>query len=108
MKKSFTLLSTILLVFVFASLSIYLYELKSINSVNITNQYLYIQGKNHLDFLEEYLEQIPSLDKTNKIEIENEHFLIYSHIKKQVSNYELDLYVKSKTHNISLHKKIFR
>lgn len=105
MKKSFSLLSTILLILVFSSISVIMFENKSINNVNLKNQYLYIQGKNHLDFLEEYIKSI-NLDDVNKIEIENKNFEIYAKVEKKTENFEINLYSKSKTHNIALHKTI--
>lgn len=105
MKKSFTLLSTILLILVFSSISVIIFENKSINNINLKNQYLYVQGKNHLKFLEEYLEK-ENLEDIKTIRIEDKNFDIYANIQIQNEEYELNLYVKSKKHNISLHKTI--
>lgn len=106
MKKSFTLFSTIILIFMFSILAISIFETKSISYVNIKNQHQYIQAKNHITFLEEYIESLKDFEALNKIEIVDTDFYIYTNIKKKSNYYEANLYVKSKLHNISLHKKL--
>ena len=58
MKKSYTLLITIVLITFFSVFSIFILETKSLRAENLTNQYLYIQAKNHKNFLKEYLTSI--------------------------------------------------
>ena len=55
MKKAYTLLISIVLITIFSYLAISILETKSLRSTNLSNQYLYIQGKNHLDFFKSYL-----------------------------------------------------
>lgn len=107
MKKSFTLFSTIILLFIFSVLIINIFETKSLNSKNIQNQYLYIQAKNHLNFLEEYINSLKNFSSLEKIQIEDTHFNIIAKIRKKEKNYEVNLYINSNSHNISLHKKVF-
>jgi len=107
MKKSFTLFSTLVLIFVFSILIVNIFETKALTSSNIQKQYLYIQGKNHLNFLEEYINKLKSLRNLDKIKIDDKNFDIFAEIIKKNKNYEVDLYIKSKLHNISLHKKVF-
>jgi hypothetical protein len=106
MKKAFTLFSTLILIFMFSILAITIFETKSISYVNIQNQHQYIQAKNHIRFLEEYIKSLNDFEVLDKIEIIERDFNIYANIKKKDSYYEAFLYVKSKLHNISLHKKL--
>ena len=55
MKTSYTLLISIILITIFSYLGISILETKSLRSTNLSNQYLYIQGKNHLDFFKSYI-----------------------------------------------------
>ena len=105
-KKAFTLFSTLVLVFIFSILITTIFEIKSISSTNITNQYYYIQAKNHMVFLKNYIDSISNLNNINKVEIKNDKFYIYSNIKKNKMKYLINLYVKAKDLNISLHEKI--
>lgn len=106
MKKSFTLFSTLVLVFIFSILAVNLYEIKSISSINIQNQYKYIQAKNHLIFLEEYLKNLESLDSLEKVQIENEKFEIIALIEKiEEEKYEIEMWVKAIDFNIRVYKK---
>lgn len=105
-KNSFTLLSTLILVFIFSILIIKIFEVKSISSINIVNQYKYIQAKNHLDFLENYIYSLDDLDSIDKIKIINKEFDILAFIKKDQDNYQIELIVKDIKYNIRVHKKI--
>ena len=102
-KKAFTLFFVLILVFILSLLAIRVYELKSFSSINISKQYNYLQAKNHLAFLKEYLNHI-NLENIEKIEIENNKFNIFAHIKKEAKTYEIKLYVSSKFYNVSLHE----
>lgn len=111
MIKSFTLFSTIILVFIFSIISINLYELKSINSLNIQNQYKYIQANNHLLFLEKYINTLNSLDNLeslDKIQVQNEKFEIIASIKKiSEKKFEIEMFVKALDFNVRVYKTIF-
>lgn len=105
MKKAFTLLSTILLVFIFSIIAVNIYELKSINSINIQKQYKYIQAKNHLNFLEEYVKSLDDLDTLDKLQIKNEKFEIIALIEKVDTNkYEAQLSVKAMGFDVRVYK----
>jgi len=108
MKKSFTLFSVIILIFVFSMLIVKIYETKSINSINIVNQYEYIQGKNHLLFLEEYINSIDELSKVNKIVIENDKYEILAYINENEKSYEIEMIINLIEGNIRLHKVIYK
>ena len=106
-KKSFTLFSTLILVFIFSMLTVKIFEVKSISSINIENQYNYIQGKNHLIFLEEYLNSLNDLSGLDKIQIENNSYDIYALVKKVDTKYEIELIVEAIDFDIRIYKKIF-
>jgi len=106
-KKAFILLSVIILIFIFSILIIKVFEVKTISSINIINQYKYIQAKNHLNFLEEYIDSIKDLKAIDKILIENERFNIQALIKKindPQEKYEIELIVSSIDFNIRVYK----
>lgn len=106
-KNSFTLFSTLILVFIFSILTIKIFETKSISSINIINQYKYIQAKNHLDFLENYINSLVELDSLDKLQIENSDFEILAFIEKVESKkYEVELIVKSIEENIRVYKRL--
>ncbi len=107
-KKSFILLSTLVLIFVFSILAVYIFEVKSLNSQNIIKQYKYIQAKNHLNFLDEYIQSLSDLKLLDKIAIEDDKFDIYAIIEKEENKYKINIYVKSIDFDINLHKKVIR
>lgn len=86
MKKSFTLFSTLILILLFSLLTVKIFETKNITSINILNQYNYIQAKNHLKFLEEYIKSMESLEMVDKIQIKNDNFEILALIKKRMKS----------------------
>ncbi len=108
MNKAFTLFSTLILIFIFSILLINIYETKSINSTNIIKQYNYIQAKNHLNFLKEYLLALKDYNLLEKVEIKDKKFNIYANIKKVDNFYKVHLYVKSKFYDVSVYTKILR
>ncbi len=107
-KKSFILLTTLVLIFVFSILAVYIFEVKSLNSQNIIKQYKYIQAKNHINFLDEYIQSLSDLNLLDKIAIEDDKFNIYAIIEKEETKYKIDIYVKAIGFDVSLHKKIIR
>ena len=104
MKKSYTLLITIFLITLFSILGIFILETKSLRAENLTNQYLYIQAKNHKNFLKDYLNSI-DLTNINDFEIEDDLFNIYAKIEKNDSTFTINIFVKAKEYNISLHEQ---
>ena len=106
-KNSFTLFSTLVLIFIFSILALKIFELKAISSVNIVNQYNYIQAKNHLKFLEEYVNFLDDLESFDKIQIKNEKFEINALINKiENKKYDIELIVKNVNSNIRVYKRI--
>ena len=105
MKKSYTLLITIILITIFSFLAISILQTKSLRAENLTNQYLYIQAKNHKNFLKDYLKSI-DLNGINNFEIKDDLFDIYA--TKLIDSNVIDIFVKAKQYDISLHEKIIK
>ncbi|MDZ7820232.1 MAG: hypothetical protein U5K55_17260 [Aliarcobacter sp.] len=104
MKKSYTLLISIVLITIFSYLAISILETKSLRSTNLSNQYLYIQGKNHLNFFKSYINSIDLID-TSHLEIKDDFFDIYAKIEKKDSIFVIDIFVKAKDYDISLYER---
>jgi hypothetical protein len=79
-------------------------ETKSLRSTNLSNQYLYIQGKNHLDFFKSYINSIDLTDISH-LEIKDDFFDIYAKIEKKDSIFTIEVFVKAKDYDISLFEK---
>ncbi len=107
MKKSYTLLITITLITLFSVLGIFILETKSLRSENLTNQYLYIQAKNHKNFLKDYIKSI-DLTNINDFEIEDDLFDIFAKIEKNNSIFTIHIFVKAKDYDVSLYEKIIK
>ena len=105
MKKSYTLLITIILVSVFSYLCLSLFEIKSLRYQNLSNQHLYIQANNHKEFMKKYLQSL-DLSAIEHLEVKDDKFTIYAIIKKIDSLYIIDIYVNSKEYSISVHEQI--
>tara|TARA_B100001063_G_scaffold232982_1_gene248686 strand:- start:5272 stop:5622 length:351 start_codon:yes stop_codon:yes gene_type:complete len=103
MKKSFSLIITIFLISIFSYLAVSILETKSLRNTNLQNQYLYIQAKNHKEFLKAYLNSI-NLNGIENLSIKDDFFEIYTVIKKETNSFEIDLFVKSKKFDISLYE----
>lgn len=108
-KKSFSLLITIVLVSLFSYLALSILQTKSFSNKNLENQYLYIQAKNHKEFFKEYINSL-SLDELKNIqslEIEDKNYEIKAFITKEDKT-KIEIFIKSKTHNISIYENFFR
>ena len=107
MKKSYTLLITIILITIFSYLAVSILQTKSLRNENLTNQYLYIQAKNHKNFLKDYLKNV-DLNGINSFEIKDDIFDIYAKIEKNNSIFTIEIFVKAKKYDISLYEKIIK
>lgn len=105
MKKSYILFITISLITIFSYIGILILETKALKNENLTNQYLHIQGKNHLEFFKEYIKNL-DLKEITHLEIEDELFDIYANIEFKNPTYTVNIYVKAKNYDISLYEKI--
>ncbi len=102
MRKSFTLLFTILFLSILGFIAIKILENRTINSINIKNQYLYIQASNHLEFLSEYIKSLKNIKNNTKIQIPNDKFIIEAYINKN----KADIFVKAKEYNVRVYKSL--
>ena len=75
MKKSYVLFITLILVVVFSVLANFILETNSLKNEAFTQKYLYLQAKNHILFLEDYILKT-DLEDTKKVKIENDLFEI--------------------------------
>lgn len=107
MKKAYTLLLTIVLITIFSVLGVFILETKSLRSTNLTNQYLYIQAKNHKNFLKDYLKSI-DLSGINHLKVEDDLFDIYAKIESKDSIFTIDIFVKAKDYDISLYERVIK
>ena len=107
MKKAYILLITITLITLFSVLGIFILETKSLRSENLTNQYLYIQGKNHKNFLKDYLKSI-DLTNINHFEIKDDLFDIYAKVEPKNSTFVIDIFVKAKDYDISFYERVVK
>lgn len=103
MKKAYTLFLTIILLSTFSYVSLQILQTKAIKSENIKNQFLYIQAKNHLNFLEEYLKSL-DLKDIESLEIYDDFFEIKA--IKSKDNKNMNLYVKAFDYDIRVTKII--
>ena len=102
MKKSFTLFVTIVLFSVFTYVTFDILQTKAIKSENIKNQFLYIQAKNHISFLEDYLKNI-DLKEIDSLKVDDNFFDIKAQKSKDFEGYLLN--VSSNDFNIRIKKK---
>ena len=107
MKKSYTLLISIVLLTIFSYLSISILETKSLRSTNLSNQYLYIQGKNHLEFFKSYIKDL-ELKNISHLEIKDDLFDIYAKVEPKNSTFIIDIFVKAKDYDVSLYEKVVK
>lgn len=103
MKKAFVALIALLLVVIFSSLVFFIFEIKALKSENTKNEYLYTQGKLHMEFLKAVVKKAEHEDfKT--LEMQLAPFVL--RIRKTAFNFEC--YVWHNTQNIRLVSKIKR
>jgi len=91
MKKANTLILTLVLVFAFALVSNLILEKVSISFNTTKKQILYLQSKNHLEFLKEYISSLSNTEikDVDKISIEDDYFLILATKSKEFNGYLL-------------------
>lgn len=105
MRKAYTLFITIILITSFSFLTIFIMETKALKNENLSNQYLYIQAKNHMNFFKEYIKNEDLKDITH-LQIEDELFDIFASLDKTQNVFHL--YVKAKNYNITLYEKVIK
>ncbi|RXI27623.1 hypothetical protein CRU87_08060 [Aliarcobacter trophiarum LMG 25534] len=104
MKKSYVLFMTLVLIVVFSILANSILEIISIKNENFVQKTLYLQAKNHILFLEDYILN-SDLNDTKEIKIDDEIFEIIAKRDKEDSKLFF-LSVKNREFAIRLTKQI--
>ena len=107
MKKSYVLFITLVLVVVFSVLANFILETNSLKNEAFKQKYLYLQAKNHISFLEDYILKT-NLEDTKKVKIENDLFEIIATRYGEEKSKLFFLSVKNKKFDIRLTKQIVK
>lgn len=107
MKKSYVLFITLILVVVFSVLANFILETNSLKNEAFTQKYLYLQAKNHILFLEEYILKT-DLEDTKTIKIDNDLFEIIAKKYGEEQSKLFFLSVQNKKFAIRLTKQIVK
>ena len=107
MKKSYVLFITLILVVVFSVLANFILETNSLKNEAFTQKYLYLQAKNHILFLEDYILKT-DLEDTKKVKIENYLFEIIAKRYGDEKSKIFLLSVQNKDFAIKLTKQIVK
>jgi len=118
MKKSFSLLITIILITIFSFFTIFIIETKSLSISNLTNDYLQTQTKLHMDFFKSYINTL-DLKATciNELSFSEDIYNINANITFEngcLSNLPQDITIdifanaKSLNNEINLHERIIK
>ena len=107
MKKSYVLFITLILVVVFSVLANFILETNSLKNEAFTQKYLYLQAKNHILFLEDYILKT-DLEDTKKVKIENDLFEIIAKRYGEEKSKLFFLSVQNKEFDIRLTKQIVK
>ena len=107
MKKSYVLFITLILVVVFSVLANFILETNSLKNEAFTQKYLYLQAKNHISFLEDYILKT-NLEDTKKVKIENDLFEIIAKRYGDEKSKIFFLSVQNKDFAIKLTKQIVK
>lgn len=107
MKKSYVLFITLILVVVFSVLANFILETNSLKNEAFTQKYLYLQAKNHILFLEEYILKT-DLEDTKDIKIDDDLFEIIAKKYGEEQSKLFFLSVQNKKFAIRLTKQIVK
>ena len=107
MKKSYVLFITLIIVVVFSVLANFILETNSLKNEAFTQKYLYLQAKNHILFLEDYILKT-DLEDTKKVKIENDLFEIIAKRYGDEKSKIFFLSVQNKDFAIKLTKQIVK
>lgn len=107
MKKSYVLFITLILVVVFSVLANFILETNSLKNEAFTQKYLYLQAKNHILFLEDYILKT-DLEDTKDIKIDDDLFTIVAKRYGEENSKLFFLSVQDKELNIRLTKQIVK
>ena len=107
MKKSYVLFITLILVVVFSVLANFILETNSLKNEAFKQKYLYLQAKNHILFLEDYILKT-DLEDTKDIKIDDDLFTIVAKRYGEENSKLFFLSVQDKELNIRLTKQIVK
>ena len=107
MKKSYVLFITLILVVVFSVLANFILETNSLKNEAFTQKYLYLQAKNHILFLEDYILKT-DLEDIKDIKIDDNLFTIVAKRYGDENSKLFFLSVQNKELNIRLTKQIVK
>ena len=107
MKKSYVLFITLVLVVVFSVLANFILETNSLKNEAFKQKYLYLQAKNHILFLEDYILKT-DLEDTKDIKIDDDLFEIIAKRYGDENRKLFFLSVKNKKFDIRLTKQIVK
>ena len=107
MKKSYVLFITLILVVVFSVLANFILETNSLKNEAFKQKYLYLQAKNHILFLEDYILKT-DLEDTKDIKIDDDLFTIVAKRYGEENSKLFFLSVQNKELNIRLTKQIVK
>ncbi|MCT7542128.1 hypothetical protein [Aliarcobacter cryaerophilus] len=107
MKKSYVLFITLVLVVVFSVLANFILETNSLKNEAFTQKYLYLQAKNHILFLEDYILKT-ELEDTKDIKIDDDLFKIFAKRYGDENSKLFFLSVQNKEFDIRLTKQIVK
>ena len=107
MKKSYVLFITLILVVVFSFLANFILETNSLKNEAFTQKYLYLQAKNHILFLEDYILKT-DLEDTKDIKIDDDLFTIVAKRYGEENSKLFFLSVQNKEFDIRLTKQIIK
>ena len=107
MKKSYVLFITLVLVVVFSILANFILETNSLKNEAFKQKYLYLQAKNHILFLEDYILKT-ELEDTKDIKIDDDLFEIIAKRYGDENSKLFFLNVQNKEFDIRLTKQIVK
>ena len=115
MKKSFSLLISLILISIFSFLGIFIIETKSMTIENKNNLYLESQSKLHLDFFKSYIKTLDlKTECLENIELNDDIYKLSARLEYENSclNSEnnsvvIDIFINSKTkfNEVNLHER---
>ncbi len=118
MKKSFSLLITLILITIFSFFTIFIIQTRALSISNTTNTYLQMQTKFHLDFFKQYINNLDLKTKClDTLSYNEDIYKIYANITFENSctsnlpqDVTIDIFASSKSLNneINLHERIIK
>ncbi|MGJ0364027.1 hypothetical protein NG776_06875 [Aliarcobacter cryaerophilus] len=110
MKKSYVLFITLVLVVVFSVLANFILETNSLKNEAFKQKYLYLQAKNHILFLEDYIlkTELEDTKDTKDIKIDDDLFEIIAKRYGDENSKLFFLSVQNKEFDIRLTKQIVK